>query len=394
MPLHTFPLIANSRSRQSEVLVTHQPTKVDLQNILDDKPQSLTVKTFGEIAVIVNDQAQSGKVIFAEPPPDLTLLARTYSQKPGDRQVEVTVDFPEATERYELDLTVVRLCLDVDADRDGLVDYGNPAKQTWHWGEAGQGAIYLVNSDQDWDSSGDISDFNDRRIDTVQDWQDLTPLVIRKTGLAGLPRHYDLWLVLGKNARNRVRIFEDVNTSGGRELVGPGNPAERINWRDTQTELTLALEGLRYLDQDFDGMVDVYLSLERYERPYGEDLVRLRCAPWIMTPNTLSPDTVYIAEVDNNGETVQALRPVVGLGKAQLDLVPPELNEGDRWLQDELEIGYTQTPHHRLTVCLESPRLRGLEFFPESLIGLDVGYVMRGFRSRPDPLRFLWKFGS
>jgi protein-arginine deiminase len=97
-----------------------------------------------------------------------------------------------------------------------------------------------------------------------------------------------------------------------------------------------------------------------------------------MTPNTLAPQTVYIAQVENNQRTIDDLRPIVGKANAQLDQVPPDLNDGDRWLQDEIEIGYTQSPTHLLYVCFESPRFRGLEDFPESLLGVNFGYVARG----------------
>ncbi|NXG40001.1 PADI2 deiminase, partial [Dromaius novaehollandiae] len=46
-------------------------------------------------------------------------------------------------------LTGIGISLDVDADRDGVVEKNNPKKATWTWGPDGQGAILLVNCDKE-----------------------------------------------------------------------------------------------------------------------------------------------------------------------------------------------------------------------------------------------------
>lgn len=380
MPLHSFTLEPSSRDRifQEEVLVTGQSTTVNLRQAIPSEAKSLTLITEGELFIIQNGQELSGKILLRDIPEQLILLARTYSNHQGDRRLTLEFETNRISQRYFLELTVVRICLDVDADRDGIVEYDNPAKKDWQWGKTGQGAIYLVNIDQDRDTSSDETDLQNRSIDSVLDFQDLTPLIIRKTGLAELPRHYDLWLSVNQGGRNKIRIFEDLDTSSGRELIGPGHNGEKLRWRDTQRDLILAIEGVHYPDRNFTGLVDIHLTLERDGQPYDEDFVRLRCAPWLMTPNTLAPQTVYIAQLDNNQTTIDDLRPVIGKANAQLDEVSFDLSEGDRWLQDEIEIGYSQSPNHLLSVCLESPRYRGLEDFPESLLGENFGHVTRG----------------
>ncbi len=243
----------------------------------------------------------------------------------------------------------------------------------------------MVNSDQDIDYSDAETNLQNRKIDGLLDLKDLALLIVRKTGLGDLPRGYELRLAVNDSGRDRVRIFEDLDTSSGRELIGPGRNDARIRPWDTRKDLVLALEGLHYRDRDFDGLVEISLILERDGEPYYRDWVLLRVAPWIMTPNTLAPRRVYIAqfelrnrETETNQPTIDAIRPVVGRSGAQLEEVSPDLNLGDRWLQDELEIGYTQMPAHLQYVALESPRYRGLEDFPESLLGPDFGYVTRG----------------
>ncbi|NXK90489.1 PADI2 deiminase, partial [Formicarius rufipectus] len=46
-------------------------------------------------------------------------------------------------------LTGVGMSLDVDADRDGVVERNSPNKASWTWGPEGHGAILLVSCDRE-----------------------------------------------------------------------------------------------------------------------------------------------------------------------------------------------------------------------------------------------------
>ncbi|NXS71177.1 PADI2 deiminase, partial [Pandion haliaetus] len=46
-------------------------------------------------------------------------------------------------------LTGIGISLDVDADRDGVVEKNNPNKASWTWGPKGHGAILLVSCDKE-----------------------------------------------------------------------------------------------------------------------------------------------------------------------------------------------------------------------------------------------------
>jgi protein-arginine deiminase len=378
--LNTFALTPTSGSRgwQEEVLVTGQPTTVILTDAIPHRATRLTLRTRGELWVQLPDGSErAGEITLKTIPDQLSLLARTYSNALRDRKLSLEFATDDRPVRYTLELTAIRICLDVDADRDGIVDDNNPAKQDWQWGPDGQGAIFMVNSDQDIDYSDAETNLQNRSIDGLLDLKDLALLIVRKTGMGDLPQGYELSLSVNKAGRDRVRIFEDLDSFSGRELIGPRRNDARISPRDTRQDLVLGLEGLHYRDHDFDGLVKISLTLERDREPYYRDWVRLRVAPWVMTPNTLAPRTVYIAQKENNRPLVNAIRPLVGGSGAQLEEVPYDLHQGDRWLQDELEIGYTQMPGQRLYVSLESPRERGLEDFPESLLSPDFGHVTR-----------------
>ncbi|MCC5612912.1 protein-arginine deiminase domain-containing protein, partial [Nostoc sp. CHAB 5834] len=72
---------------------------------------------------------------------------------------------------------------------------------------------------------------------------------------------------------------------------------------------------------------------------------------------------------------------VVGKANAQLDIIPFEFHQDDRWMQDEIEIGYTQAPGHLMYVVFDSPRDRGLvDFAKTKLLSIDFGYVTRKSR--------------
>ncbi|PIO23192.1 hypothetical protein AB205_0038940, partial [Aquarana catesbeiana] len=62
-------------------------------------------------------------------------------------------------------------------------------------------------------------------------------------------------------------------------------------------------------------------------------------------------------------------------------------------MQDEMEFGYTEAPHKRFPVVLDSPRDRGLKDFPQKkVLGPDFGYVTR--KANPDEIGSLDAFGN
>lgn len=60
-------------------------------------------------------------------------------------------------------------------------------------------------------------------------------------------------------------------------------------------------------------------------------------------------------------------------------VLPTTATKGDRWIQDEVEFGYTEDVRHALPVVCDSPRDRGLDSFPElTLLGPDFGHFQVG----------------
>lgn len=377
----------SSRYRQSfrDVLVIGQSVEFPLKSLVTSETAFVELKLTGELTLkelnSSNSFPQETVISESEIPENLTIQANTYSEKVNDRTLDIyLLDCQKKVIRtYYFDFTVLQVCLDVDADRDGVVEENNPHKADWKIGENGYGAILVVNSDQDVDSSYPDFDYEDYRLNGLLDIKDCSFMVVRKIGPKRLPSGCNLIVSVSRSDSRYIRIFDELDSSG-HEIVGPGRRKEKLRERDLKKDLFLAIEGLHYQDEDFDGEIFVKLSLVKDDETLYTDRVRFQVAPWIMTPHTLSPKTAYILRTSSgsNHELIQELHKVVAEAKAQLEVVPPNDYRGDRWMQDEIEIGYTESPGHFMYVVLDSPRDRGLDDFPEKeLLGTDFGHVTR-----------------
>ncbi|MCP6758514.1 MAG: protein-arginine deiminase [Fischerella sp. CENA71] len=378
---------SNSRvsSRDFEdILVVGQPLQISLNKLAPSQSEFLILKTVGEIEVFsgTNQPISTQVPLSIAEVPEINLLSKTFSDQIKDRSLQIT--FQDNNHRplsqVQLNLTVVRVCLDIDADRDGIIEEDNPHKADWQWGINGHGAILLVNSDRDIVYSDGQTDGEESLIRGLLDLKDFNFMIVRKVGLRDLPSGYELYLSVNKDTAERIRIYDELDRNGY-ELIGPGRTRAKI--RDTDRDIILAIEGLSYPDFDFDGIVEITLSLVKDGKSLYSDRVIFKVAPWIMTPNTLSPITVFVSRLSNglNKEFIEELRKVVGKANAQLDIVPFEFHQDDPWMQDEIEIGYTQAPGHLMPVVFDSPRDRGLVDFPKrKLLGLDFGYLTRKSR--------------
>lgn len=296
--------------------------------------------------------------------------------------------------------TVVEISLDVDADRDGIVEKNNPNKASWKWGPDGHGAIVLVNCDSESGYYKKI-DSEKKEITKVSDLHDMSKMILRINGPSELPEGYKLSMHISKPASESIRVFRPRVNKGGQAdqwhykllklflkdyvmVVGKDVLADEVPYLGGKTELQFYVEGLRFPDKDFDGLVTINLSLLEPsgkgcpETPIFTDQVMFRVSPWIMTPNTLKPITVFVCSTDDNLAFLKSIRKLVESSGYKLKVCHEYMNRGDRWMQDEIEIGYIDAPHHGFPVVLDSPRDRELNDFPyEVLLGPDFGYVTR-----------------
>uniref|UniRef100_A0A8C3A8Z7 protein-arginine deiminase n=1 Tax=Cyclopterus lumpus TaxID=8103 RepID=A0A8C3A8Z7_CYCLU len=288
----------------------------------------------------------------------------------------------EVLGRAVLHLTAVEISLDVDADRDGVVEKNNVNKASWTWGPNGHGAILLVNCDTERRYRKKLDSESDH-VSERSDLKDMSVMVLRTKGPAKLPEGYKLTMHISQGDAESVRVFKTrIKMPGGEnssEVL-----SQEVPYLGGTGEMNFYAEGLRFPDKDFNGLIRIHLSLLEPistglpETPIFTDTVVFRVAPWIMTPNTLQPSEVFVCSTPDNFHFLRSMKQLVASSGYKLKICHAYLNRGDRWMQDELEFGYIDSPHHRFPVVLDSPRDGELMDFPYSeLLGPDFGYVTR-----------------
>uniref|UniRef100_A0A3P8N9Y8 Protein-arginine deiminase n=1 Tax=Astatotilapia calliptera TaxID=8154 RepID=A0A3P8N9Y8_ASTCA len=284
----------------------------------------------------------------------------------------------EVLGRAVVHLTAVELSLDVDADRDGIVEKNNPKKGSWKWGPNGHGAILLVNCDSE-KTYKKTPDSEDKSIYKVSDLKDMSVMVLRTKGPGKLPEGYKLTMHISQGDKLYNLFVKDYPLVLSSDVL-----SKEVPYLGGVAEMNFYVEGLRFPDKDFNGLVTINLSLLEPisdglpETPIFTDKVVFKVAPWIMTPNTLRPVEVFVCSTSDNYQFLKGMRNLVAKSGYKLNICHEYVNRGDRWMQDELEFGYIDSPHHRFPVVLDSPRDGELANFPyDELLGPDFGYVTR-----------------
>ena len=298
-----------------------------------------------------------------------------------------------------VDLSAVRVDLDVDTDRDGVVDdsLDEAGEDAW---TSERGAMFMVNLDKDdggRDGRPDAIDFDvsgapvseDFVIDNSRDALDLTELVVRIEGVE--PGHVEsaVLRVPSLDHVKGVHLFDAIEP--GRKSFW-GGPGERSVSADLEGRLantgetTLGVEGLffRYtepmayggvFEDGYAGELELELTVTGVGGvPLGSDRVLLRVAPLVLLPNT--QDAV---EMWGRDSSLADFRPFIQ------DTVALNTYHtgGDQWTQDHVEIGFTHAPGRPKThMVLQLPRARLTtdgteddtpEWPRERLLGPDVG---------------------
>uniref|UniRef100_A0ABI8ADZ1 Protein-arginine deiminase n=1 Tax=Felis catus TaxID=9685 RepID=A0ABI8ADZ1_FELCA len=271
-------------------------------------------------------------------------------------------------------LTAVDVSLDVDTGRTGKVKRNHDDKKTWRWGPEGYGAVLLVNCDRDSVVSAG-PDLTNSQLATLDDLQDMSPMVLSCDGPDSLFNTHKLVLDVPFSDSRRVGVFcarGGTSLEDYKQVLGPQRLSYEVERQPGERKISFFVEGLAFPDVDFLGLVSLSVSLVHTgtlpEVPLFTDTVAFRVAPWIMTPNTQPPLELYACSVvDSHGSNKKFLEDMSDLAlKANCKLIicPQIENRNDRWIQDEMEFGYTEAPHKAFPVVFDSPRNRGLKHFP------------------------------
>lgn len=274
---------------------------------------------------------------------------------------------------------VATVMIDCDANRDGVVGEDEEGKANWTWGQDGLGAIALVDNDRD-PTSGAEHLLDERE-----------PIVVRSTGLTELPP--EIRVVLRTDAGGAMKFSLFRRTDNDAVKVLGRTPAESAqDVVDITDDVVLSGETLylaahEYPGPFFEGLLiinlEILATLKTGVHSIASDRVMIRVAPWIMTPNTQPAKQIYTCEIKhglyNNNEFLQGLKHALDAEELPLEVIPKSIHRGDRWIQDEIEIGYTRSHRGTLPVVFDSPRDRELDAYPEiGMLGPDFGHFVVG----------------
>jgi outer membrane protein OmpA-like peptidoglycan-associated protein len=289
------------------------------------------------------------------------------------------------------DVFIVRVTLDVDADRDGIVSQNEAGKNKWEFGAGKKGAIILCNCDADNRTPGSTSpviDNEDAVVNSANDVLDLAPLIVRQSGI--LPS--GITLVLSVADRQKIRIFNQRSTSATAIIgSGAGVPAEVAISNTQSADVELGIEATQYPGQPpdaaFDGLIRLALILKDVTTEIAKDDVVLRVAPWIMPSHLNVTEELYVVNTGGNATFIGDIDAIAGgasvpfkkaAGASYLDPPPPGApSDGpDPWMQDTMEVGYSLMPGKQMPVVLDAVRTRGLDPYAKNeLLGPDYGFV-------------------
>ncbi|XP_072887915.1 protein-arginine deiminase type-2 [Hemitrygon akajei] len=309
----------------------------------------------------------------------LQIRVDQVSHTPNDKKVTVMFykdDLAKPIDQMILELTAIIVSLDVDADRDGIIEKNNPNKGSWKWGSKGHGAILLVNCDQE-ETSG--TDNSDDKVAVFEDLADMSHMILRTEGPNSLPAGYKLKLSISPPDEEKVQIFRHDMTKMTR-VLGRTEMSTDVEFTKGNNEIHFFAEGLVFPNVKITKLVTIHLDLLQkvhyQDIPIFTEQVVFCLAPWIMTPNTLCPAEVFVCSVKHNEKFLEDFRGFVEKAQCKLTICPESKNLSDLWIQDEIEFGYSEAPSKYLDVVLDSPRDRGLKDFAYNcLLGSDFGHI-------------------
>ena len=264
--------------------------------------------------------------------------------------------------------------MDVDADRNGIVGDDEDGKNTWDFGPNNKGAIVLCNNDDDNRLPGTSQiDNTNHVVDGVNDIDDLAPLIIRRSG----PLPPGVSLRLSVDNQDRLRVF-DSRSESGTAIVGPAPLPDESNpiVNSAATDVQLGMEAIMYPNIGFNGEIRIALILKEGTNELIRDEVLVRVAPWVMASHLNVTEELYVVEDPGNNDSFVA-EITAAATAAGIPLRAPAATYGsDIWIQDTMEIGYSQMPLKSISVVLQAHRDRGLQHYARNeLLNRDYGYT-------------------
>lgn len=263
-----------------------------------------------------------------------------------------------------------------DTNRDGKVDLETDSIGADSW-TIQRGADFLNNCDSDQNTG--MPDYADVVVNGAEDLNDLA--MIKVSRIKKLPEDSRVSISVDDVSKKRVHLFIK-NMDGNYEYIDlekAGNiKADRLKKND----LELRIEANSFADAEWSGLTQVKLTLDSGADEMMEKFIYLKAAPFLLLSNIQKGKTLYVRSFPGSNDTfIQQLEKLVPEASVELFVIP----EGEPylpyeiWMQDAMEIGYTEIPGQRMNVVLQANRDRSLDNFPyNDLLGPGYGWIRVG----------------
>ncbi len=273
-------------------------------------------------------------------------------------------------------ISPIKIQIVSDVNRDGKVEFNSDefGKNIW---SLTRGAIFFNNNDSDQNSKE--PDHADTVVNGNKDLLDLAILKIKR--VPNLPENTRISISVDDSSLSRVNIFQKVgdNEYNVVNLSAEGNihPAQLM-----KADLEFRIEANSYADGSWSGITEVTVSVRIPDGKTHFDSVMLKVAPFILLSNLNQGSTLYVREIPGRNETfLQSLGELVPKTGAELVIVPGRepYRPSNMWLQDTMEIGYSEMPGQKMNVVLIANRNRSLDrYAKDKLLGPDFGWIQVG----------------
>jgi len=263
-----------------------------------------------------------------------------------------------------------------DVNRDGKVEFDSDdfGKKIW---TSTRGVIFFNNNDSDQNSKE--PDYADAFVNGDEDLKDLAILKVKRVSI--LPEKTRISISVDDASLSRVNLFLKV---GDNEYKFVNHAADgNINpSRLMEEELELRIEANSYADGSWSGETEVSVSIRTPNGKSHIDSVKLKVAPFILLSNMNKGRTLYVREIPGRNEAfLRNLGELVPRAGAELVIVPggEPYHPSNMWLQDTMEIGYSEMPGQKMNVVLIANRNRSLDrYAKDKLLGPDFGWIQVG----------------
>ena len=215
---------------------------------------------------------------------------------------------------------------------------------------------YPIIANLDDDDRDGIADFSDEVINGPADLEDFTKIVVKK----------DYPFKLERVSSNLVNIFIQSKS-------GFTNTDEKFSKRKV-----IYVEANKLADKNQPRKFELKLKYVKKSGLSGYHAIGFDIAPFVALPNSAKTKSFYISTgAYNNTVMLAQVRDI--LSDKEINLHEPfvSYNWQDMWMQDTMEVGYTQLPgKDPMYVVLNG--IRGYDDFGPTLLGPDMGVARIG----------------